>query len=529
MQKATAISKKVMGVGLALLLTAGLLPTAAWAQGSGIPIDETNFPDQNFRAYVQAEKDKNQDNELSADEIGAAKSFHLQNMEITSLEGIEHFTQLNFLNCSSNQLTDLDLSKNTNLEELDCGGNLLTELDLSKNTKLTKLVCHTNDLTKLDLSANKALTSVNVRDNAIAELNISNCGSLTQLLAEENALTRLDVRGNPALAHLECASNQLTSLDVTKNAELAELICKENQLKTLDLSGNPKLKILDCDDNGLTDLDLSANKALTQLYFRNNSLYTLNISECGALENLFGGNNHLTSLELAKGAKPKNVNFPQNSYHLDQREDFDCSGLPGNFDINRVIEAEGGRFDKGHNTFSFDEGTDEARYVYDAGNGYGVEFFLTADHHEHTFSHDWTKDATHHWHAATCEHKDKVSDMASHTFGQWQVKQEPTAEKEGLKVRSCDVCGFEQSETIPVVAPKPTEQPEETTKPTQKPEETQKPQETTPPSESTQGTVPSKPATPNTGDSSNMLMWIGVLVGCGVVALVIVFTSKKKK
>ncbi len=529
MQKATAISKKVMGVGLALLLTAGLLPTAAWAQGSGIPINETNFPDQNFRAYVQAEKDKNQDNELSADEIGAAKSFHLQNMGLTSLEGIEHFTQLNFLNCSGNQLTDLDLSANPDLEELDCGGNRLTELDLSKNTKLTKLVCHTNGLTKLDLSANKALTSVNVRDNAIAELNISACGSLTQLLAEKNALTQLDVSGNPALAHLECANNRLTSLDVTKNAELVRLECKENQLRTLELSGNPKLELLYCDNNALTKLDLSANKALTELYCRNNNLYTLNVSACGALENLFGGNNHLTSLELATGAKPKNVNFPENSYHLDQRENFDCSGLPGNFDINRVIKAEGGRFDKENNTFSFAEGVDDARYVYDAGSGYEVAFYLTADHHDHTFSPDWTKDATHHWHAATCEHKDKVRDMAEHTFGQWQVKQEPTAEKEGLKVRSCDVCGFEQSKTIPVVAPKPTEQPEETTKPTQKPEETQKPDGTTAPTESAQGTEPSKPVSPNTGDSSNMLMWIGVLVGCGVVALVIVFTSKKKK
>ena len=34
----------------------------------------------------------------------------------------------------------------------------------------------------------------------------------------------------------------------------------------------------------------------------------------------------------------------------------------------------------------------------------------------HTFSEDWTYDEKYHWHAATCEHSDQVSDKAEHTF-----------------------------------------------------------------------------------------------------------------
>lgn len=533
MHKTRAISKKIMGVGVALLIMAQLLPTAVWAQGNDIPIDENNFPDQNFRTYVKAETDKNNDNKLSADEIGAAEFFHMQNMEITSLKGIEYFTELTKLYCPGNKLKKMDLTRNTKLVELDCGGNHLLELDLSQNTALTSLVCYDNGLMELDLRANKALTNVNIRDNGIFELDTSACGGLKKLLAANNDLTQLDLSGNPALEYLECAKNRLTKLNVTKNAELVKLECYENQLRTLDLSGNPKLEILYCDNNDLTDLDLSANKALKELYFRHNSLYTLNISECGALQEVFGGYNHLTSLDLAKGVNPHNLNLPENSYQLDQREDFDCSRLPGKFDINRVIRAVGGRFDKANNTFSFEEGQNSAVYTYDAGNGEQVDFRLTAEPHNHTFSPDWTKDAIHHWHAATCEHKDKVSDMAQHTFGEWKVQQEPTAEKEGVQIRACDVCGFEESKTIPVVTPKPTEQPVEPTAPSESAPETTTPSEstqaTTAPSESTQGTAPSKPATPNTGDSSSMMMWIGVLVVCGVVVLVIVFSSKKKK
>ena len=34
--------------------------------------------------------------------------------------------------------------------------------------------------------------------------------------------------------------------------------------------------------------------------------------------------------------------------------------------------------------------------------------------HTHTFAEEWSKDSTHHWHVATCEHTTEVSDKAEH-------------------------------------------------------------------------------------------------------------------
>ena len=45
-----------------------------------------------------------------------------------------------------NQLTSLDLSKNTELTMLYCNGNQLTSLDLSKNTALKHLYCYKNKI-----------------------------------------------------------------------------------------------------------------------------------------------------------------------------------------------------------------------------------------------------------------------------------------------------------------------------------------------------------------------------------------------
>ena len=51
------------------------------------------------------------------------------------------------------------------------------------------------------------------------------------------------------------------------------------------------------------------------------------------------------------------------------------------------------------------------------------QIYITTDandpyvkNHEHTFSTDWSYDATHHWHAATCEHTDKFSDKNVHVY-----------------------------------------------------------------------------------------------------------------
>ena len=61
------------------------------------------------------------------------------------------------MNCDENQLTSLDLSKNTFLDRFWCKENQLTSLDVSKNTDLAYLDCSKNQLTSLDLSNNPKL------------------------------------------------------------------------------------------------------------------------------------------------------------------------------------------------------------------------------------------------------------------------------------------------------------------------------------------------------------------------------------
>ena len=77
---------------------------------------------------------------------------------------------------------------------------------------------------------------------------------------------------------------------------------------------------------------------------------------------------------------------------------------------------------------------------------------IDSDRHEHSFSKDWTSDATDHWHAATCEHTKEVSGKATHTFGEWTVTKAATEEAEGSRARSCTVCGYTATEAIEKLA-----------------------------------------------------------------------------
>ena len=168
-----------------------------------------------------------------------------------------------FLVCAENQLTALDVSKNTALTRLWCYNNQLTKLDVSKNTALTELWCYFNQLTALDISKNTALTELYCSNNQLTALDVSKNTALTSLNCYNNQLTALDVSQNTALKWLYCYNNQLTALDVSKNTALTELNCSTNQLTALDVAQNIALTGLNCSHNQLTALDVSQNTSLT--------------------------------------------------------------------------------------------------------------------------------------------------------------------------------------------------------------------------------------------------------------------------
>ena len=120
----------------------------------------------------------------------------------------------------------------------------------------------------------------------------------------------------------------------------------------------------------------------------------------------------------------------------------------------------------------------------------------TGGEHTHSYGSDWKNDATNHWHECSCGDK---ADKAAHDF-KWVVDKEATATQKGSKHEECRVCGYKKA-AVEIPA---TGTPTEPGKPTD--------------SDSSQ-----------TGDNSNMILWIALLFVSGGVVIGIIVYSKKKK
>ena len=212
---------------LTLAMVFTFLPFSAFAATDSygpIYITDAIVPDETFREYLK-QFDKDGNGVLIPAERYEVTAIDVHEKEITSLKGIELFPNLETLLCYDNQLTSLDVSKNSALKYLYCDQNNLTSLDVTKNIALEELSCSQNQLTSLD-----------VRKNA----------ALKYLYCYQNYLTSLDVSQNPALLLLSCNGNQLTSLDLSQTA-VAALGTSDNKItieveetsRTFDLSTLP--------------------------------------------------------------------------------------------------------------------------------------------------------------------------------------------------------------------------------------------------------------------------------------------------
>ena len=131
--------------------------------------------------------------------------------------------------------------------------------------------------------------------------------------------------------------------------------------------------------------------------------------------------------------------------------------------------------------------------------------------HEHGI-HDetWKYDETDHWQECSCGEKLNV---ANHTYGDWKVTKEATETEAGSRERGCAVCEYVQTEAIPAAG---TGEPTDSTDPTD--------------SSDSQGQQDPSGDTgsPQTGDSSDMALWIGLmLASCGGVLGMLFYRRKK--
>lgn len=245
--------------------------------------------------------------------------------QLTSLEGIENFTNLTTLNCNGNKLTTLNVSALTKLTDLACSTNKLTELDLSALTNLTKLNCKSNLLTTLNVLPLTKLTSLVCSSNKLTTLDVSPLTALTNLECESNELTTFNASSLTQVKTMFIDKNKMSTLDVSGCTNLEKLSCQENELSTLDVSNLSKLSVLRCYNNKLTALNILHTK-INSLECNNNRLSTLDVSTLSG----FNLNNQIKLAgQTSDGTTAQTLNVTVSQVQKDRRwPEFD-SNNPG--------------------------------------------------------------------------------------------------------------------------------------------------------------------------------------------------------
>lgn len=107
-------------------------------------VQEVSITDEAFKAYCVEHLDTDGDGIFSLGEAANLTTLNIAGLNIGSLEGIESFIALKTLNCSNNNLQQIDLSVLKSLTDLDCSANDFSVLDIQQNVNLTTLNCTEN-------------------------------------------------------------------------------------------------------------------------------------------------------------------------------------------------------------------------------------------------------------------------------------------------------------------------------------------------------------------------------------------------
>ncbi|MDO5361561.1 MAG: fibronectin type III domain-containing protein [Eubacteriales bacterium] len=257
---------------------------------SDVPLDETHFPNNNFRQMLsQKAFDQNENGILEASEIKSItkitsdtlKEFGAPLFE-TSMYGYQYLTALEEL--------DLQFPDENLLPEY-----AVLDFSMLPNLRTLSISTYWQDFSTGDRQGSSPV-AINLSGNArLTDLTVSCDVSIKVLPAECNIRTyRLECWANEySFNHTAHPDNTAHLLDTVRHIpSLEELRIAAFPKVIPDTSGNPALKKLIISGQTETPadvtLDLTSNGNLTELRLSNCALnqYTLDLSNCTRMENL---------------------------------------------------------------------------------------------------------------------------------------------------------------------------------------------------------------------------------------------------
>ncbi len=205
------------------------------------------------------------------------------NDKIEDMEGIQYFTNLTQLRCTSNLITTLDVTALTNLELLHCTSNQITSLNISGLSQLTTLWAQGNALPHIDLSGLDNIWWIWVNNNNLSQIDLTGLNTLEAIWIANNQLSNIDFTPTPNLNYIDVSGNFLTEIEVNHLTELGILDCQNNQIGDISISNLVNLYTLYIGNNLIEEIDGSQNPNFIELHCQSNPNLTYINMKNGAI------------------------------------------------------------------------------------------------------------------------------------------------------------------------------------------------------------------------------------------------------
>ena len=295
---------------------------------------EIVIKDPNFKAALlttgnnSGSVDTNKNGKISAKEAKEVQSLRVSSADISSLDGIEHFTNVTVLEAKGNKLKTVYLDKLIALKQLDLTGNQLEgTVDLSKLSNLQNGQVHivgegnNPSVEKIIVSDAHKATALN---NSEGTNKYTATGEVDQLI-EFDPVVKAAIIGmgstgpdknsdgeisiSEALAYekridIELPGVQsLKGLEKFKNISALRIFPGERQTnvltdKNFSLTDFPNMQTLDITNTTLEELAVKSFPKLTRISIVNGNLNKVTITETAELKELSLERNNLTALPL---------------------------------------------------------------------------------------------------------------------------------------------------------------------------------------------------------------------------------------
>ena len=214
-----------------------------------------------LEAYAVENFDLDGDGVVSKSEALKVTSIDLTGVPVTSLAGLEYFSNLRNLN-RLGRVYDASTDSWT-----DEGAVKLTgTVDLSSFAKLESVSLECNEITDVILPQSQNLIVADFRINRIGSIDLSKCPNLLRVDMYYNKLSSIDLSATTKIERLDVGSNSnLTALDVSMLKSLKYLWCYDCKLESLDLSNNTELYLISSFNNCLKSIKLPKNAEIWSL------------------------------------------------------------------------------------------------------------------------------------------------------------------------------------------------------------------------------------------------------------------------